>query len=72
MFVDACFGQIRFRICFVSLDMLSIVLFVLGMSTATLLWKPGDGPYTHPSIRVRWKLETAEPPRNYNSIITNF
>ena len=34
--------------CFVLLDMLSIVLFVLGMSTVILLWKPGDGPYTPP------------------------
>ena len=52
MFIEACFGQIRFRICFAMLDMLSIVLFVLEMPTVILLWKPGDGPYTPPYSRA--------------------
>ena len=57
MFIEACFGQIRFRICFVLLDMLSIVLFVLGMSTVILLWKPGDGPCTPPPYLRALEIE---------------
>ena len=72
MFFEACFGQIRFRTCFVLLDMLSIVLFVFGDANRNCYGNPGMALTLPPRICVRWKLKTTELPQNYNSIIKTF